>query len=124
MKIVRFWVLQPSPRRFIVPPMTTNHAAERTEERVQDLTSTIAPRIARFVQWSKQTGQSCAALVAIEKQARGDQSADIMNRESNGELVFAIVRDGRHITTFSRRKGQDLSASFFRVDRVLNGVKK
>lgn len=103
--------------------MVTEHAEQQTAKRVADIVDVIAPRIAVAVRMSARTGKSYAALVAIEKASRGDLSADINGRESNGELVIAIVRDGRHITTFSRRRGQVLTAKFFRVDACLNLTK-
>jgi hypothetical protein len=49
----------------------------------------------------------------------GDTNERIDERESNGEDLWVIIREGRCVTLFWRRSEQPIVAELLRVDRVI-----
>lgn len=100
------------------------HYMQRIEERMPDL----APRlldIARSVE-SLRLAKDTAVLVHELPALRGDTQANILDRASNGDQVWAIVRGGRVVTMMFRRSTQPATAEAMRVEqckRIAKGAK-
>lgn len=62
---------------------------------------------------------SAAVLVANVGQHLGATDSNVYNRtESNGNLLFAIIREGYCVTLMRRRGDQPKTPESMRVDRV------
>jgi len=93
------------------------HALDRITERVPDMTS-IRATIAQAEQAYPRG--SVAVRVATLPQHRGDDAADFYAREhSNGNEVWAVIRDGWCCTVMLRRSDQRREPFVFRTDRVV-----
>lgn len=93
------------------------HALDRIAERVPDLSAlraTIADAERTFPR------ESAAVRVAILPAHRGDTGRDVWQREqSNGNEVWAVIRDGYCTTVMLRRSDQKRDAWAFGVKRVV-----
>jgi hypothetical protein len=93
------------------------HALDRIAERIPDiaqLRATIAKAEAAYPR------DSVAVRVATLPAHRGDVAGDVWNREqSNGNEVWAVIREGYCCTVMLRRSDQRREAYAFGVKRVV-----
>lgn len=93
------------------------HALARLAERVPDLMSDLRATV-RQAELAFRSG-STAVRVAVLPEHRGSTDADFYSRsESNGNEVWAIIRDGHCTTVMLRRKDQKRTPEAFHVDAV------
>jgi hypothetical protein len=99
--------------------MTTSHATERAVERLADagidpkVVLNEADRIAAAYH-----AYSLAVRMRTLNMIHGDTKAAFMERESNGDEVWAICRGGTVRTIMLRRSTQPKTPAAFGVDRV------
>lgn len=92
------------------------HALTRIAERCPDLQQVRTA--VRQAELAFRTG-STAVRVAVLPEHRGDVAADYYSRsESNGNEVWAIIRDGHCTTVMLRRSNQPKTADAMHVDQV------
>jgi len=97
-----------------------NHAEQRAAERIiaagrspQEAVS-LAERIARAYPRT-----DIAVRLMVLEGAYGDTQDDILSRMSNGDEVWAIIRQGSVTTIMLRRSNQPRTPEALRVDKVL-----
>jgi len=98
---------------------TTIHAADRASERL--IEAGISPAtvlkeadiIARA-----HRNMDLAVRMRVLSGLHGDNRADVLSRESNGDEVWAICRGGFVKTVMLRRSTQPRTPAAFGVDRV------
>ena len=94
------------------------HALDRIRERAPDLALKVHDVIAQAEQ--AYAHQHVAVRVGILPAHRGDTSRDVWAREqSNGNEVWAVIRDGYCTTVMLRRSDQKRDAWAFNVQRVV-----
>lgn len=96
--------------------MTSQHALARVAERFNpDDRRRVLSALERLDPGKYVT--SAAVLLARLSEPYGFAWGD----KSNGQDVWAVVREGRVVTVMLRRKTQPMDPSAFRVDRVVVG---
>lgn len=96
------------------------HSVERASERLADAglrpreVLGVADRVARAF-----PNESVAVRLAAFGEHRGDAGVDILARESNGDELWAVCRNGDVKTVMFRRSTQPRTREAFGVDRVL-----
>lgn len=101
-------------------PRATTHAVERFTSRLSevgvdpDAMLTLAEQIAAHYEKS-----SVAVRMLVLRRSCGDQSADLLSRESNGNEWWVICRDGWVVTLMLRRSEQPKTREALRVEQVL-----
>jgi len=91
-----------------------SHLQQRLKERNIKIDESILWNIA------KDLNVDSAVIVARLDSSLDDKSGNYYTRnESNGDLVFLIVRNRKPITIMYRRSSQNNSASQLRVNQVL-----
>ena len=96
----------------------TNHSLERISERLTDA-GISANNQATLAQVLDVAAATVKGAVAIEVLDLGTQVNEAWGDRSNGNLVYAIVRGGRIVTTFLRRSTQTNPPDALRVDRIV-----
>lgn len=98
---------------------TTTHSLDRIHERLTDagLSATNIRTLAALV--DAQARQINGA-VAIRVLDLGTQVNRAWSDQSNGNLVYAIIRNRAVVTTFLRRSSQTNTPDALRVQRILN----
>ncbi len=97
-----------------------NHAQQRAEERISACgrnpaeAYSLAERIARAYPRT-----DIAVRLMVLEGAYGDTEEDILSRMSNGNEVWAIIRQGVVTTIMLRRDNQPRTTEALRVDKVL-----
>lgn len=89
------------------------HALDKIRERLTPAEQQTCVRL--LGELPERVPEGSAAVVLMRVEHRGTPWGE----ESNGDLVVAIVRDGRVVTVFLRRSSQPLVRESFDVDRVL-----
>lgn len=97
----------------------TGHGASRAIDRMAQ--AGLDPRrvLALAEQVAARTDTDTAVLMVTLPEAAGDQSADLLTRESNGNEVWTVIRDHRVITVMLRRDDQPKTTAALRVNRLL-----
>jgi hypothetical protein len=92
---------------------------DRVLERVP---AEMRPKVKARVQYAEKAVKagSAAVLVAKVQDHMGATDSNVYNRvESNGTLLFAVIRGQTCVTMFWRREDQPKTPVSMRVDRVL-----
>ena len=97
----------------------TNHSTERAIERMAQAGLNPQAVLALADQVARSTSVATAVLIVTLPDRAGDDRDDILTRESNGNEVWSINRDGRIITLMLRRSNQPHTADALRVNRVM-----
>lgn len=96
----------------------TVHEMERIARVPEEMRAQVLARVS-FAKKAVRTG-SAAVLVAKFDQHLGATDSNVYDRqESNGTLLFAIIRGGECVTMMRRRVDQQMTPMSMRVDRVL-----
>lgn len=95
----------------------TGHALQRVSERCREAGVDPVPVVAKAITQARRTrdGESVAVRCAVLPSQVGKAWSD----RSNGDVVWAIVRDGRIITAMLRRSTQPATSQALRVDRIV-----
>jgi hypothetical protein len=92
-----------------------SHLQQRLAERNIKIADSTLWNIARGLR------RDSAVLVMKLDSHMGQNDGDFTTRkESNGDLVFLIVRDSRPVTIFYRRSSQTNTPNQMRVDQILD----
>ncbi len=96
------------------------HAVDRASDRLRDagMNPDDVLRLANDVARQVPRGSVAVRLACLAKSV-GDLRDDVMTRASNGDEVWAVVRDGVVRTVMLRRSTQPRDPGAFGVDRVL-----
>lgn len=97
---------------------TTHHSLERIHERLHDA-GISDHNIATLAAIVDSAASRINGSAAIEVLDLGHQVNEAWSDRSNGNLVYAIVRNHKVITTFLRRSTQTNTPSALRVDKVV-----
>lgn len=101
--------------------MVSPHALDRIAERAPDIAPVALAAIQR-AERSYPRGH-VAVRVAVLPAHRGDVAADYYSRtQSNGNEVWAVVREGYCVTVMLRRADQRREPQAFGVERVILAV--
>lgn len=97
----------------------TNHSLERINERLTDagIAQANINTLAAILDHVAATQTGSVAIKALT--LKGQINAAYGNR-SNGDTVFAIVRNRKVVTVFLRRSTQPSTTAALRVDRVVS----
>lgn len=97
----------------------TGHGSERAIERMA-LAGLNADKVLDLAdQVAARTVADTAVLMVTLPEAAGDDEADILSRDSNGNEVWSIIRDQRVVTLMLRRSTQPKRAETFRVQSMI-----
>lgn len=99
----------------------TLHAFDRADERLRAAGLDPVKVHAKGTELAAVTGKywrSCAVLMTALDRNYGDLRPTL-DRDSNGDEVWAVCRDGRLVTLMLRRSSQPKTPDAFRVDKVL-----
>lgn len=102
--------------------MNTLHALARTSERLIAAgldPVKVAAKCDALARATAPHWNSVAVLITTLGNQYGDTEADIMSRESNGEEVWCVIREGRVVTVMFRRSSQPKRPDCFGVEKVL-----
>lgn len=102
--------------------MRTSHSMQRALVRAEQGGLSARECLAKAEWACKQVKGSAAVLLA--SLGRDQMVGRAWSEESNGDLLYAVIRDGRVITIFWRRSTQDCSPAAFQVERVYSLVGK
>jgi hypothetical protein len=97
----------------------TNHSTERAIERMAQAGLNASAVLNLAGQVARSTREATAVLIVTLPERAGDDRDDVLTRESNGNEVWSINRDGRIITLMLRRSNQPHTADAMRVNRVM-----
>lgn len=99
----------------------TTHAIERISERLTDagISKANQDQLANVLDFAATKTKGATAIQVLDL---GRQVNEAWGDRSNGNLVFAIVRGGRVVTTFLRRSTQTNTPAALRVDTIVNLV--
>jgi hypothetical protein len=96
----------------------TNHATDRAFGRLADAGingRAVLDRAAKVA--ARIDGSAAVLMVRLDKKV-GDTAGDFNSRDSNGDDVWAIIRNRRVNTLMLRRKEQPATPAKFGVDAV------
>lgn len=100
----------------------TAHAMDRAEGRLRAAgldPAKVAAKGAAIAAATRGHWDSVAVMMTTLPTAHGDDRDDIMSRESNGNEVWCVCRQGRLVTVMFRRSDQPKRPDCFGVERVL-----
>jgi hypothetical protein len=95
------------------PTNTTNHATERALQRVTDAGLSGRKVLDAAASVAAAVNGSAAVLMTTLPEPKGT-----FWTESNGNQLWAVIRDHRVVTLMLRRDNQPATADRLRVDRV------
>jgi hypothetical protein len=97
----------------------TSHATDRALGRLSENGIDGRAVLDRAAKVAKRFPDGSAAVLMARLDSKvGDLSGDFYGRDSNGEDVWAVVRNGRLATLMLRRKEQPATPDALRVDAV------
>jgi hypothetical protein len=98
----------------------TQHVRDRLSERLHGVVDDPESVISGVVDIADGKSGSAAILIARLPRAFGDNSANKNTRDSNGDEIWVIARDGRIITIMLRRAAQPKTCDRFDTDVVVD----
>ena len=97
----------------------TGHGSERAVERMAQAGLSANRVLDLADQVAARTVTDTAVLMVTLPQSAGDQTEDVLSRESNGNEVWSIIRDQRVVTLMLRRSEQPKTREALRVESVI-----
>lgn len=100
-----------------------NHVHERIKQRLQGVVSDPLALLQRAIDYvSRKPNRNLAMLVARLGKAYGDTRGSIYDRQSNGDEVWIVARQGELRTIMFRRSTQPKKLDSFNVDEIVDLV--
>lgn len=106
--------------------MNGPHALTRAEERLIEAgldPVKVHAKAKELAEVTSRYWQSAAVLMVSLDRICGDDRDDVLSRQSNGDEVWAVLREGHVATIMLRRSNQPKRPDAFGVEKVLRMTK-